>query len=304
MPIDFNKGFVAFPRGLTSWEWYDDINTSRLYVHLLLTSNWEEKQWHGVTIPPGGRVTSVQKLVSETGLTTKQVRTSLLKLIETNYVTIKTTNKFSVITIENYSLVVGLGEQKGKQRANKGQTEGKQRATTKPLKQLKPLKQSSSSSPSGDSEDAKMTTITPESFWVSSGLGKRCSPVLKAALEEYRAAGVEDALILQAMREIEKRDVKSPYPYLRTILDKAVSAGQLTLDAWQAGRRPSGGAKPRVDRETPSGNDFLKNAGKRRPLKKSGVEKREPPCTTTPRTTEIPPQEPRLSGSPEKGDGT
>ena len=118
-----------------------------------------------------------------------------------------------------------------------------------------------------------MTTTTPESFWVSSGLGKRCSPVLKAALEEYRAAGVEDALILQAMREIAKRDVKSPYPYLRTILDKAVASGQLTLNAWQAGRRPGGGTKPRVDRETPSGNNFLKNAGRRRPLKKTTTEK-------------------------------
>lgn len=276
MAIDFDMGYVAVPRGLTQWEWYDDINTTRLYVHLLLTSNWEEKQWHGVTIPPGGRVTSIQKLASETGLTTKQVRTSLLKLIGACCVAIKTTNKFSVITIENYSLVVGWGKQKGKQTANKGQTEGKQRATTKSLKSLeslKPLKSSSSSSPSGDSADGTMTTTTPESFWVSSGLGKRCSPALLASLEEYRSAGIEDALILQAMRETAEREVRSPYPYLRAILDKAVAAGQLTLDAWQAGRRPSGGTKPRVDRENPSGNDFLKNAGRRRPLKKTTTEK-------------------------------
>lgn len=122
-----------------------------------------------------------------------------------------------------------------------------------------------------------MMTTTPESFWVSSGLGKRCSPILKAALEEYRSAGIEDALILQAMRETAEREVRSPYPYLRAILDKAVASGQLTLNAWQAGRRPSGGAKPRVDRETPSGNDFLKNAGRRRPLKKTTTEKGDTP---------------------------
>ena len=55
-----------------------------------------------------------------------------------------------------------------------------------------------------------MTTTTPESFWVSSGLGKRCSPALLASLEEYRSAGIEDALILQAMRETAQIAVPMP----------------------------------------------------------------------------------------------
>lgn len=50
MGIDPSRGFVAFPRGLTDWEWYSEPNTARLFFHLLLTANWQEKQWQGITI--------------------------------------------------------------------------------------------------------------------------------------------------------------------------------------------------------------------------------------------------------------
>ena len=38
MGIDPSRGFVAIPRGLTDWEWYSEPNTTRLFIHLLLTS--------------------------------------------------------------------------------------------------------------------------------------------------------------------------------------------------------------------------------------------------------------------------
>ena len=53
MGIDPSRGFVAFPRGLTDWEWYSEPNTARLFFHLLLTANWQEKQWQGISISPG-----------------------------------------------------------------------------------------------------------------------------------------------------------------------------------------------------------------------------------------------------------
>ena len=45
MGIDPSRGFVAIPRGLTDWEWYSEPNTARLFIHLLLTANWSQKQW-------------------------------------------------------------------------------------------------------------------------------------------------------------------------------------------------------------------------------------------------------------------
>lgn len=127
---------------------------------------------------------------------------------------------------------------------------------------------SSSKSPSeADDEDAPSgattgTTISPESFWMENGLGKSITPSLKERLGEYRNQGVEDALIVQAMREAAEHNAAAPLPYMRKVLDQAVAAGELTLDAWQA-RHRAYRPKGRVDRPEPSGNDFLRDAADR-----------------------------------------
>ena len=33
---------------MLDWEWYDDINTKVLFIHLLIKSNWKEKKWRGI----------------------------------------------------------------------------------------------------------------------------------------------------------------------------------------------------------------------------------------------------------------
>ncbi len=97
-----------------------------------------------------------------------------------------------------------------------------------------------------------------EENWRSLGLGRRMGPAVQQALRAYLAAGLEDALIVQAMREAAEHDVKATLPYIRSILDRCQAQGIRTLDAWQAAHR-GGGAK-RVDRAQPSGNDFLADA--------------------------------------------
>ena len=100
-----------------------------------------------------------------------------------------------------------------------------------------------------------------EENWRSLGLGRRMGPVVQQALRAYLAAGLEEGLIVQAMREAAEHDVKATLPYIRSILDRCQAQGIHTLDAWQAAHR-GGGAK-RVDRETPGGNDFLADAATR-----------------------------------------
>lgn len=267
MGIDTSMGFVAFPRGLTAWEWYDDPNTCRLFFHLLLTANWEPKNWHGIVVSPGSRIASVKKLAEETGLTIKNVRTSLEKLKTTNYLAIKATNKYSVISIENWGAITGGGKLTGNQPANNRQTNGNQLATTKPLKQINNITSSFPLPPSQQGEAPQAPASPPlqqppsldglETSWRELGLGRRMGPVVQQALRAYLAAGLEDALIVQAMREAAEHDVKATLPYIRSILDRCQAQGIRTLDAWQAAHR--GGGK-RVDRATPSGNDFLADA--------------------------------------------
>ena len=127
-------GYIKLWRSLLKWEWYSDVNVSRLFIHLLLTANYEDTTWRGETIHRGQRLTSVAKLAEETGLTTKEVRTALGKLTRTNELTIRTTNKYSVITVEKYDFFQSPtdaagkqeGEQPGTQGASKRQTKGEQ----------------------------------------------------------------------------------------------------------------------------------------------------------------------------------
>ena len=100
-----------------------------------------------------------------------------------------------------------------------------------------------------------------EENWRSLGLGRRMGPAVQQALRAYLAAGLEDALIVQAMREAAEHDVKATLPYIRSILDRCQAQGIHTLDAWQAAHRGGGGK--RVDRAQPSGNDFLADAATR-----------------------------------------
>ena len=96
------NGFVKLHRSLLKWEWYDDPNTMRLFVHLLLTVSIETSRWHGETIKRGERVYSRKSLSEEINMSEQAIRTSLNHLKSTSEVTIRTTRKYSVVTINNY----------------------------------------------------------------------------------------------------------------------------------------------------------------------------------------------------------
>lgn len=98
-----NKGWISLHRKLLDWEWYSDQQTSRLWIHLLLKANHETRNYKGKVVPKGSLLTGRALLASETGLTERQIRTSLKRLKSTNEITIETTNKGSHIFITNYS---------------------------------------------------------------------------------------------------------------------------------------------------------------------------------------------------------
>lgn len=84
------------------WEWYDDTNMVRMFIHLLLSANYKPLNWRGKTIPRGSLITSRAKLAEQTNLSEREVRTCLTRLKTTNEIAIETTNNFSIITITNY----------------------------------------------------------------------------------------------------------------------------------------------------------------------------------------------------------
>ena len=120
----YNETFVKVYRSMLDWCWHKDPNTFSLFVHLILAANIKPKKWKDIVVERGQIVTSISKLSELTGLTLKQTRTALNHLKGTKEVAIKTTPKYSIITINNYEKF----QQGSKYSANKGHSEGKVRA--------------------------------------------------------------------------------------------------------------------------------------------------------------------------------
>lgn len=157
------RGYVALHRKIVDWEWYSDANVVRLFIHLLLTANWEPKKWRGHIINRGQKATSLGNLAKELNLSVKQIRLALNKLKRTNEIATKGASSFTLITVINYDLYQDPEKTRASKRASngadEGQTKGKQRATTKPLETLEPLKPLDNNTSKNHFDDAF------EKFW-------------------------------------------------------------------------------------------------------------------------------------------
>ena len=126
-------GWIKMFRRFLEWEWYDQTSMVRLFLHLLLKANYEDKKWHGIVIKRGQLVTSFANLSAETGLSLQVVRSCLDKLQSTGEVNKQSTSQYTIITVCKYDKYQGLrcdeGQANGNQSANEGQASGKQRAS-------------------------------------------------------------------------------------------------------------------------------------------------------------------------------
>jgi len=97
---------------------------------LLLSVNYEDRQWKGQTIKAGTTVTSWENLAKEIGLSVKQTRTAMDKLERSQEVTRYTTNKWQSISLVKWEKLQVEVPKEGKQK-------GSQRATLKEIKEDK-----------------------------------------------------------------------------------------------------------------------------------------------------------------------
>lgn len=98
-----DNSFIKLYRSLLDWEWWDDKNVTRLFLTILLMVNWQDKNWHGITIKAGSTFTSVDHLAKKSGLTISQTRTALNKLKSTGEISSKTANNGQLVTVENWA---------------------------------------------------------------------------------------------------------------------------------------------------------------------------------------------------------
>jgi len=126
-----STGWIKLHRQLLEWGWYDDINTSRLFVHLMLTANHKDNNWRGIQIKRGSRLTSLDKLSSETNLSVSKIRTAIKKLISTNEIASKSHSQHTVFTMINYDMYQDDDKENDKPVTNESQTNDKRIATNK-----------------------------------------------------------------------------------------------------------------------------------------------------------------------------
>lgn len=97
------EGWIKLHRKIVDWEWYDDVPTKSLFIHLMILANHKENKWRGQVIEKGSLVTSISSLSQQTGLSRQEVRTALKHLEKTGEINKQTTNHNTLIIVLNYA---------------------------------------------------------------------------------------------------------------------------------------------------------------------------------------------------------
>ncbi len=124
-----NKGWITIDRKILEWEYYHDLTTFKVFLHLILTANFKDTKYMGFIVKRGSLIIKQSELAEQLNLTIKQLRTAFTKLKKSGVIETNSTNKFTIVKIINYEYYQNTERQtKGTQGANEGQTKGEQRA--------------------------------------------------------------------------------------------------------------------------------------------------------------------------------
>ena len=140
--------YIKLNRGITEWEWFTDDNMLKLWIYLLVNAQYQDGRFKGIDVKRGQVIVGRKKLAERLGMTEQRVRNCLNRLKSTNEITIKTTNKYSLITIVKYDIYQGESEENNQQnnqlanqqQTNKEPTKNQQRTTVKEIKKYKKLR--------------------------------------------------------------------------------------------------------------------------------------------------------------------
>ena len=137
------NGWIALYRKLLTWQWHDEPKMVALWVHILLRACHETVKYRGITTKRGQLATTVMALAAETGLSRKEVRICLKRLVEDKNITTDSIRGFiTIISVVNYDqyqtdYVMNIEKANFSQCASddceqntgmKGQSEGNERA--------------------------------------------------------------------------------------------------------------------------------------------------------------------------------
>ena len=130
-------GWVKVHRKLIEWEWFNDSKMVHLFMYLLVSANHKDGNFQGQEVKRGQFITGRNKISSITGISNQSIRTCLKRLESTNEITIKSTNKNSLITLLRYDLYQSeetTNQQPNKQITNDQPATNQQLTTNKNVK--------------------------------------------------------------------------------------------------------------------------------------------------------------------------
>jgi len=131
------NGYVKIHRKLLQWGWYSDSVVKDVFLHLLITAAYKDGEFLGHPIKVGQAVIGYDKLSKELGFTVQQIRTALKKLESTKEITRNSTNKFTVVTVENWGDYQLECDSINKPITNEQQTNNKPITASKEIKNIK-----------------------------------------------------------------------------------------------------------------------------------------------------------------------
>jgi hypothetical protein len=124
-----DKGWVKLHRQFLDWEWYDEPNCVRVFLHCLLKANHKDKKYRGNVIKRGTFVTSLEIISLELNLTIQQIRTVFSKLESTGEINRQTNRRGTIISICNYNNY--QDEEKNNNKQNNSKITGKQQESNR-----------------------------------------------------------------------------------------------------------------------------------------------------------------------------
>lgn len=113
--------YIKLDRNITKWRWYQNPNTFRVWIHLLLTANYEDRGYEDITIHRGELLLNYNKIAVELGMSYQAVRTAVTHLKSTGELTARREGNFSIISIVSYDEYQS-NQQANQQRINSAST--------------------------------------------------------------------------------------------------------------------------------------------------------------------------------------
>lgn len=206
-------GYVKLHRSIDKWEWSKKPFTFRVFVYCLTHARHTPGQYQGVQLQPGQFITGRDAISRDTGITTQSVRTALKNLEKTGEITIKPTNKFSVVTVVNWAKFqtpTGTPNQQINQQLTNNQPATNQQLTTNKNDNNVRMK------------DDVVGTISPTLLEAIQGANRAWEQPAKSILTSFQSLAEEygEAALIEAIKTAVEYDTQGgvSVAYVKAIL--------------------------------------------------------------------------------------